>query len=330
MNIVDLQHLSYSFGDSWALQNISFSMAPGEFLFLTGPSGAGKTTLLRLLYGALPLERGAALVAGFSLKHLAPAKLPLLRREVSVVFQDFRIMPKRSVYENVAIALEVRGMPRQLIERRVRAVLRGLSLERKSAAPAEALSGGEQQRVAIARAIVVNPKILLADEPTGNLDPRLSLRIMELFFHFNRHGTTIILATHNPELIASLPKARVVALRNGQMIEAEDDPTARAAVFCPPDPEDRPRCDEAPPEYEPERGASEEDLSEASEEQEDSGYRDDLDGPGVAADAPSFDEEEPPQRPPTERRSFVQSWLRRRSPDQAERPAAKEGRGDER
>jgi len=221
MPIVDLEHASYSFGEYWALKNVSFSLDAGEFMFLTGPSGAGKTTLLRVLYGGLPLERGSGMVAGFSLKNLSPAKLPLLRREVGVVFQDFRVLASRTVFENVAIALEVRGMAGPLIERRVRAVLRGLNLETKSQARCDALSGGEQQRVAIARAIVVNPKVLLADEPTGNLDPRLSFRIMELFYHFNQHGTTVILATHNPELIACLPHARVLALEHGQIVEDE-------------------------------------------------------------------------------------------------------------
>ncbi len=215
MAILELEHLSHNFGQNWALQNVSCSLEQGEFLFLTGPSGAGKTTLLRILYGALPVTRGQAAICGLNLRSMNAHRLPLLRRQLGVVFQDFKILPERSVYDNVALALEVRGMARPQIDRRVRAVLRSLHIDKRMEAPCGSLSGGEQQRVAIARAIVVNPRILLADEPSGNLDPELSWRLMDIFKHFNAHGTTVILATHNPELLKAKPEARILHLEHG-------------------------------------------------------------------------------------------------------------------
>ncbi len=217
MAIVTLQHVSFNYGTNWALKDINCTVDPGDFYFITGSSGAGKTTLLRMLYGALQLRRGKAEVAGFNLQRLNRFNLPLLRRELGVVFQDFKILTRRSVFDNVALALEVRGVTQNIVERRVRAVLRSLDLEKKSRTICEELAGGEQQRVAIARAIVVNPRILLADEPSGNLDPQLSLRLVEIFKHFNAHGTTVILATHSPELIASMPRAKVLRLEKGAM-----------------------------------------------------------------------------------------------------------------
>ncbi len=215
MSILELDRLSHNFGQHWALRDISLTLEQGQFLFLTGPSGAGKTTLLRILYGALPVRRGRASICGFDMRTLRGSRLPALRRQLGVVFQDFKILMERSVYDNVAIALQVRGMARLQIERRVRAVLRSLNLDKRADARCDTLSGGEQQRVAIARAIVVNPRILLADEPSGNLDPKLSLRLMEIFKHFNAHGTTVILATHSPELLACHPEARILHLEQG-------------------------------------------------------------------------------------------------------------------
>jgi cell division transport system ATP-binding protein len=217
-NIVDVRRVSHNFGTHWALKDVSLSLEKGGFLFLTGPSGAGKTTLLRLLYGSLPLTRGAAEVAGFQLKGLKKTRLPQLRRQVSVVFQDFRVLPDRTVAENVALPLEVRGEKRRTIDRRVNAVLRSLNLSSKSRCLCAELSGGEQQRVAIARSIVVNPKLLLADEPTGNLDLDLAMHLMDVFKQFHTFGTTIILATHNREIVRSVPHARRLELADGQVI----------------------------------------------------------------------------------------------------------------
>ncbi|ACV67309.1 cell division ATP-binding protein FtsE [Desulfohalobium retbaense] len=216
--MVEIEHLSYAFGRSWALQDVSFRIDPGDFLFLTGPSGAGKTTLLRMLHGSLPVQRGRARVAGFELNTLKRRHIPKLRRHVSVVFQDFKVLPRRTVFANVAIALEVRGMQREQLRRRVRAVLRSLGLEAKQHRPCGELSGGEQQRVAIARAVVVNPDLLLADEPTGNLDARLSARLLDVFRRFHAHGTTVILATHNRQVLESEPQAKIVCLKEGKMV----------------------------------------------------------------------------------------------------------------
>lgn len=220
MPIIDLQHISFNFGSYWAVKDVSFTLDKGDFLYVTGPSGAGKTSLLRLLFGALPVARGRAEVAGVTLNTLSPATLPLLRRQVSFVYQDFKIMHHRTVAQNVALALQVRMMPRDQIERRVRAVLRSLQLESKADMLCSELSGGEQQRVAVARAIVVNPQVIMADEPTGNLDPELSLRLMEIFSHFNAFGATVILATHSPELLRHQPRAKRIKLSFGKIVAA--------------------------------------------------------------------------------------------------------------
>ncbi|WP_028575187.1 cell division ATP-binding protein FtsE [Desulfonatronovibrio hydrogenovorans] len=218
--MINIKYLSHSFGRYWALKNISFSLDKGDFLFLTGPSGAGKTTLMRLLHGSLPLQRGMVSIAGFDLKSMPLRKLHLLRRQVSIVFQDFRILPDRTVWDNVALPLLVRGMVKSQIQKRVRAVLRSLRLDKKSWCLCREISGGEQQRVAVARAVVVNPKVLLADEPTGNLDRKLALQLLEVFRQFHIHGTTIIFATHNEELIKSQPQAKILCLKDGGIVDS--------------------------------------------------------------------------------------------------------------
>jgi cell division transport system ATP-binding protein len=220
VEMVGVRRVSHNFGQHWALKDVSFSLDKGDFLFVFGASGAGKTSLLRLLYADLPLVRGAANVAGFDLKRLKPRQVPLLRRQVSVVFQDFKILPHRTVAENVILPLEVRGVMRSKAKRRVRAVLNSMELENKADLPCRYLSGGEQQRVAIARAVVSNPQLLLADEPTGNLDRDLSFRLMEVFRQFHTFGTTIVLATHNRELVESFPGAKAIMLRGGKVLGA--------------------------------------------------------------------------------------------------------------
>jgi cell division transport system ATP-binding protein len=234
--MVNVERLSYNFGAYWALKDISFTLGKGEFLFLTGHSGAGKTTLLRLLYGALPVERGRASVAGFQLNNLKKRDIPKLRRKVGVVFQDFKILPGRTVFDNVAMALEVRGMPRTHLERRVRAIVRALGLETKSYSLCERLSGGEQQRVAIARSMVANPELILADEPTGNLDVDLTMHLMEIFKQFHTYGTSVIMATHSPEVLECVPSARILHLQDGRIVE---DGTPTPEEF----PEDDPELD---------------------------------------------------------------------------------------
>jgi len=217
--MVEFKRVSYVFGSSWALKDVSFTLEKGGFLFLTGHSGAGKTTLLRLLYAGLPLHRGRATVAGFELHKLRRRHVPELRRRVSVVFQDFKILPQRTVFENVALALEVRGVTRQHMERRVRAIVRALGLESKSYTRCAHLSGGEQQRVAIARSMVVNPKLILADEPTGNLDADLTTDLMNIFKQFHSYGATVIMATHNRTILNMVPDAHILHLEQGQVAE---------------------------------------------------------------------------------------------------------------
>ncbi|MDR2161673.1 MAG: ATP-binding cassette domain-containing protein [Desulfovibrio sp.] len=218
--MIHVRHLSHSFGPHLVIQNCTFSLGKGDFLFLSGPSGAGKTTLLRLLYAALPSQIGEISVAGVDLRGIRGRAVADLRRQVGVVFQDFKILPLRTVQANIALPLQVRGLVSPHIERRVRAVARALGLESRLGLPCGGLSGGEQQRVAIARAFVVNPKVLLADEPTGNLDPELSFRLMELFKQFQAYGATVIFATHSRELIRRHPSARVMRLEEGAIIHA--------------------------------------------------------------------------------------------------------------
>ncbi len=235
--MIRLRHVSHCFGPHWALKDCSFSLEKGDFLFLSGPSGAGKTTLLRLLFAGLPLQRGEAEVAGMDLCALTPKNMALLRRQVGVVFQDFKILPQRTVAENIALPLEVGGLSRQHIERRVRAVVRALGLEARLEIPCGELSGGEQQRTAIARAFVMNPKVLLADEPTGNLDPDLSLRLLELFKQFQAYGATVIFATHSAELMKRHPGAKIMRLEDGMIVRAN---WPGAAIFRHPDEEGLP------------------------------------------------------------------------------------------
>ena len=217
--MLKLRHVSYAFGSQWVLKNLSFQVEPGEFTFLFGPSGAGKTTLLRLMHGSLTLQRGSARVAGFDLTRLNKRTVPALRRAVSVVFQEFKVLPDRSVRENIALPMLVRGIPKTQMERRTNAICRVLRLENRMHLACRGLSGGEQQRVAIARAVVTNPRLLLSDEPTGNLDEDLSNRLMDIFKQFNRFGTTIFLATHNRRLIDLVPGAKVLVLEDGVLKE---------------------------------------------------------------------------------------------------------------
>ena len=219
--MLKLRHVSYAFGTHWVLKNISFEVEPGEFVFLFGPSGAGKTTLLRVLHGSLSLQRGGAHVAGFDLSRLNKRMVPKLRRVVSVVFQEFKVLPHKTVRENVALPMLVRGITRAQMERRTNAICRVLRLENRMNLPCSGLSGGEQQRVAIARAVVTNPHLLLSDEPTGNLDDELSTRLLQIFKQFNQFGTTIFLATHNRRLLEQVPKAKVLHLEDG-CLERED------------------------------------------------------------------------------------------------------------
>lgn len=204
--------------DATALQDISFKVAKGEFVFLTGPSGAGKTTLLRLVYGALTPSRGQVLVNGQNIGRLTPAEIPFLRRSVGVVFQDFKLLPHRTVFENVAITLEVIGCSAADIGKRVMHILRQMGMENKINLTPQRLSGGEQQRVALARALVNEPRILLADEPTGNLDDANKTQILNIFKEANVKGTTVVVASHDRRLIEQTHQ-RIIMLNNGELAE---------------------------------------------------------------------------------------------------------------
>jgi cell division transport system ATP-binding protein len=203
--------------DKPALHNINLSISKGEFVFLVGPSGSGKTTFIRLLLREILPTSGEIEVAGIDVVRLRSWKIPYLRRNIGCVFQDFKLLPNKTVFENVAFALEVLGKPRKIIEAHVPEVLKLVGLEDKAEKFPHELSGGEQQRVSMARAIVNRPPLLLADEPTGNLDPSTSLEIMALFDRINRLGTTVLVATHDREMVDSMRK-RVVALENGQIV----------------------------------------------------------------------------------------------------------------
>ena len=212
-------HVSKSYlAGSFALRDISLELAKGEFVFLTGPSGAGKTTLLRLLFGAERPSEGQIVVLGRNIARIGRSAIPALRRRVGVVFQDFKLLTTRTVEENVAVTLDVLGVPRRTARAKVFAVLKQLGLQHKRHHHPLSLSGGEQQRVAIARALVNEPEILLADEPTGNLDPDLTLDIMDLIASAALRGTSVIVATHELSLVERYGKRRV-RLEAGQIVD---------------------------------------------------------------------------------------------------------------
>jgi len=214
--MIQLFHLSKKYGSHIALDDINLRIEKGEFVFVTGPSGAGKTTLLRLLFGAEKPERGYILINSINLVRISRPKMDLLRRKIGFVFQDFKLLPRRTVFENVAIALEVTGGPARWIRKRTRQTLELVGLEDKEKVYPLSLSGGEQQRVAIARAIVKGPVILLADEPTGNLDPDLTREIMALFRSIHQKGTTVVIATHSRDLLEDVPY-RTILLQQGRL-----------------------------------------------------------------------------------------------------------------
>ena len=199
--MIQLFHINKKFSGKPAILDLNLKIQAGEFVFVTGPSGAGKTTLLRLIFGSDIPDSGQILINGINLSRINRLKLTFLRRKIGFVFQDFRLLPKKTVFDNVALALEVVGERSNNIKKSTRQTLKLVGLAEKEKAFPLQLSGGEQQRVAIARAIVKKPLILLADEPTGNLDPILTQDIMVLFRSINLKGTTVVIATHNQELM---------------------------------------------------------------------------------------------------------------------------------
>lgn len=208
--------VSKRFGDVDALRDLSFQVSKGEFVYITGPSGAGKSTMLKMVYGAVQASHGKILINGTDITRLGRGGLPALRRSMGIVFQDFKLIPNRTVGENVGLALEVIGAPRDSIQRRVDAVLSIVGLRGRGTEMPHTLSGGEQQRVAVARAIVNDPSLLLADEPTGNLDGAMAIEVMEILQAINLRGTTVLVATHDAGLMQRFPY-RTLRFRAGRL-----------------------------------------------------------------------------------------------------------------
>jgi cell division transport system ATP-binding protein len=203
-----------------ALSEVSFAIEKGEFVFLVGPSGSGKSTMIRLLLKELEPSGGRILVGGRELARLKRSKVPMLRRNIGCVFQDFKLLPNRTAHENVAYALKVQGESKRAIRQKVPEVLNLVGLSHKTSSYPDELSGGEQQRVSIARAFVNHPPLLICDEPTGNLDPDTSVGIMQLLYRINQTGTTVVMATHDREMVDKM-RRRVIALENGRLIRDE-------------------------------------------------------------------------------------------------------------
>ncbi len=206
--------------DVVALADVSFVIDKGEFVFVVGASGSGKSTIVRLLLKEIEPTHGRVIVGGRDLGRLKRSKIPMLRRNVACVFQDFKLLPNRTAFENVAYALKVQGEHRDAIRRKVPEVLSLVGLAHKASSYPGELSGGEQQRVSIARAVVNHPPLLVCDEPTGNLDPDTSVGIMQLLYRINRAGTTVLMVTHDREMVNKMRK-RVIALDQGRLTRDE-------------------------------------------------------------------------------------------------------------
>ncbi len=216
--VVELRQVTKVYdGGSVGLERASVRIGRGEFVFLVGPTGCGKSTCIRLMLKELEASQGEVLIAGRSLSDMPRNRVPHLRRNMGVVFQDYKLLPNRTVYDNVAYSLQVIGESRQEIRRKVPDILRLVGLSTKLHTYPTELSGGEQQRVSIARAFVNHPPLLLADEPTGNLDPETSIGIMQLIYRINRTGTTVVVATHDKEMVDKM-RRRVIELREGRII----------------------------------------------------------------------------------------------------------------
>ncbi|WP_419659729.1 FtsE: cell division ATP-binding protein [Desulfosarcina variabilis str. Montpellier] len=218
--IIRLFRVHKRYGAKQALADVTLDIAKNEYLFISGPSGAGKSTLLKLLYLAEPVSEGQILVDGMNLSRIHRRRIPVLRRKFGIIFQDYKLIATRTVYENVALVLEAQGKKRSYIEKKVKSVLRVVDMEDRQAAYPLSLSGGEQQRIAVARAIAGDPKIILADEPTGSLDDDSAAVILELLDVFHRRGATVVVATHDKSLISGAT-GRVLQIRQGRL-----DPTA--------------------------------------------------------------------------------------------------------
>lgn len=214
--VIQMYHVSKRYSAKAALTDISLEIADNEFVFVSGPSGAGKTTLLRLLYMGEPATTGQIVVDGLNLSRIARRRIPFLRRKFGIIFQDYRLIPTRSVFDNIALVVEAVGTKRQLIRKTVMSLLRTVGMEERHRALPLSLSGGEQQRVAVARAIAGDPKIIVADEPTSSLDDDSAEVILNLLKSYHRRGATVMIATHDTELIRSTG-GRVILLKEGRV-----------------------------------------------------------------------------------------------------------------
>ncbi|MBW2568747.1 MAG: cell division ATP-binding protein FtsE [Deltaproteobacteria bacterium] len=217
-SIIRMFHVHKQYGVKKALIDINLDIFKNEFLFITGPSGAGKSTLLKLLYFGEPVSEGQILIDGMNLSRIPRSRIPFLRRKFGIIFQDYKLISTKSVFDNVALVLEAMGRKRQLIRKKVNSVLRMVGMEERSKSFPQSLSGGEQQRVAVARAIVGVPRIILADEPTGSLDSGSANIIVDLLKGFHTRGGTVIVATHDKELLRKTG-SRVIHLKDGQQIK---------------------------------------------------------------------------------------------------------------
>ncbi len=220
-SIIRLFNVSKWFGGKLALKNISLDIEQGEFVFISGPSGAGKSTLLKILYLADNVFEGQVLIDGMNLSRISSSKLPFLRRRFGIVFQDFKLIPSRTVYENIALVLEAAGQKPPFIRKKVMQVLRSTAMEKKARAFPLTLSGGEQQRVAVARAVVGDPSIILADEPTGSLDSTSARAILDFLTEYHKKGATILIASHDLHLMKNTIQGRIIEINAGEMIQKD-------------------------------------------------------------------------------------------------------------
>ncbi len=218
--MIHFEGVSKIYDNQLAIKEVTLSIEKGELVFITGPSGAGKTTLLKLIYAQERPDKGRIVVGNFDLSKIRQKRIPELRRQIGIVFQDFRLIDTKTAFENVAMPLRIRGLSDSELRDLVYEAFRLVNLRHKMDAYPPTLSGGEQQRVAIARAIVAEPQILLADEPTGNLDPENTKAIMEIFKEINARGTTVVIATHNPDLYTHSGR-RVFRLSEGELLGVE-------------------------------------------------------------------------------------------------------------
>jgi len=219
--MVKFINVTKNFGNVVALSNVSFNIEKGEFVFLTGPSGAGKTTVVKLILGEFPPTEGKIIFNNQDLSGVPLGKILGLRRAVGVIFQDFRLIPDRTVFENVALPLEILGKAEKEIKAQVEEVLKRVGLQKRAHFFPAQLAGGELQRTSLARALVKKPLILLADEPTGNLDPACGWQLVKLLRKINQEGTTVLMATHNVDIVNSL-RARVIRLDKGRVVRDEN------------------------------------------------------------------------------------------------------------